>query len=300
MGKQEGVDELFEGRHFDREVIILCVRWYLRFKLSLRDLAEMMAERGLSLAHTGSVANLCPVPCRTYDPGRFGSGSPTVIDFKGSHFEREIVLWGVRWYVAYPISDRQLEEMMEERGVEVDHSTLSRWVLKYVPLLEQAFRMLKRRVGGSWRMDETDVRTRGQWKYLYRAIDKAGNTVDFLLTAKRDRKAALRFLCKATGQHGTPAKITIDQSGANTAAIESYNAAHDTEVEIRQVKYLNNVVEQDHRAIERQLRPMMGCKSFGSAAVTLAGIQLMHMIRKGQLTAAGRLRPANQFYSLAS
>ena len=237
MGKQEGVDELFEGRHFDREVIILCVRWYLQFKLSLRDLAEMMAERGLSLAHTGSVANLCPVPCRTYDPGRFGSGSPTGIDFKSSHFEREIVLWGVRWYVAYPISDRQLEEMMEERGVEVDHSTLSRWVLKYVPLLEQAFRMRKRRVGGSWRMDETDVRTRGQWKYLYRAIDKAGNTVDFLLTAKRDRKAALRFLCKATGQHGTLAKITIDQSGANTAAIESYNAAHDTEVEIRQVKY---------------------------------------------------------------
>ena len=141
----------------------------------------------------------------------------------------------MRWYVAYPISDRQLEEMLEERGVEVDHSTLSRWVLKYVPLLEQAFRMLKRRVGGSWRMDETDVRTRGQWKYLYRAIDKAGNTVDFLLTAKRDRKAALHLLYKATGQHGTPAKITIDQSGANTAAIESDNAAHDTEVEIRQV-----------------------------------------------------------------
>jgi putative transposase len=223
-----------------------------------------------------------------------------VIDFKGSHFEREIVLWGVRWYVAYPISDRQIEEMMEERGVEVDHSTLNRWVLKYVPLLEQAFRVRKRRVGGSWRMDKTDVRTKGRWKYLYRAVDKAGNTVDFLLTAKRDRKAALRFLYKTTGQRGTPAKITIDQSGANTAAIESYNAAHDTEVEIRQVKYLNNVVEQDHRATKRQVRPMMGFKSFRSAAVTLAGIKLMHMIRKGQLTAAGRLRPANQFYSLAS
>ncbi len=110
----------------------------------------------------------------------------------------------------------------------------------------------------------------------------------------------MRLLYKATGQHGTPAKITIDQSGANAAAIESCNAAHDTEVEIRQVKYLNNVVEQDHRAIKRQVRPMMGFKSFWSAAVTLAGIELMHMIRKGQLTAAGRLRPANQFYSLAS
>jgi putative transposase len=171
-----------------------------------------------------------------------------------------------------------------------------RW---YVPLLEQAFRVRKRRVGGSWRMDETDVRTKGQWKYLYRADDKAGNTVDFLLTAMRDRKAALRFLYKAVRQRGTPAKITIDQSGANTAAIESYNAAHDTEVEIRQVKYLNNVVEQDHRAIKRQVRPMMGFKSFWSAAVTLAGIELMHMIRKGLLRAAGRLRPANQFYSLA-
>jgi putative transposase len=223
-----------------------------------------------------------------------------VIDFKGSHFEREIVLWGVRWYVAYPISYRQLEEMMEERGVEVDHSTLNRWVLKYVPLLDQAFRVRKRRVGGSWRMDETYVRIRGQWKYLYRAVDKAGNTVDFLLTAKRDRKAALRFLYKAAGQHGTPAKITIDKSGASTAAIESYNAEHDTEVEIRQVKYLNYVVvEQDHRGIKRQVRPMMGFKSFWSAVVTLAGIELMHMIRKRQLKAAGRLRPASQFYSLA-
>ena len=140
----------------------------------------------------------------------------------------------------------------------------------------------------------------GQWKYLYRAVDKAGNTVDFLLTAKRDRKAALRFLCKAIGQHGAPAKITIDKSTANTAAIENYNSEHDTKIELRQVKYLNNVVEQDHRAIKRKVRPMMGFKSFWSASVTLAGIELMHMIRKGQLKATGRLRPAQQFYSLAT
>jgi putative transposase len=222
-----------------------------------------------------------------------------MIEFKGSHFERDVILWGVRWYVAYPISYRQLEEMMAERGVEVDHATLNRWVLKYVPMLEQEFRTRKRAVGPSWRLDETYVRVKGAWKYLYRAVDKAGATVDFLLTAKRDRKAALRFLRKANGHHGTPEKITIDKSGANTAAIESYNAEHETDIEIRQVKYPNNIVEQDHRAIKRLVRPMMGFKAFWSAAVTLAGIEIMHMIRKGQLRAAGKLRPAQQFYSLA-
>ena len=190
--------------------------------------------------------------------------------------------------------------MMEGRGVEVDHSSLNRWVLKYAPLLDRAFRARKRRVGGSWRMDETYVRIRGQWKYLYRAVDKAGATVDFLLTARRDRKAALRLLCKAIGQNGVPAKITIDKSWTNTAAIASYNLEQDAEIELRQVKYLNNVVEQDHRAIKRQVRPMMGFKSFWSVAVTLACIELMHMIRKGQLKAAGCLCPAQQFYSLGA
>src|ERR1700758_4193739 len=105
------------------------------------------------------------------------TGRSTVVEFKGSHFEREIILWGVRWYVAYPISYRQLEEMMEERGVEVDHSSLNRWVLKDVPLLDKALQGRKRQVGGSWRMDEAYVRIRGRWKYLYRAVDKAGDTV---------------------------------------------------------------------------------------------------------------------------
>ena len=170
-----------------------------------------------------------------------------MIEFKGSHFEREVILWGMRWYVAYPISYRQLEEMTQERGVEVDHSTLNRWVVKYVPLLDEQFRERKRPVGSSWRMDETYVRIKGVWKYLYRAVDKAGATVDFLLTAKRDRKAALRFLRKAIGRDGTPEKITIDKSGAHTAAIESYNKDHKAGIEIRQVKYsttsLNKITE---------------------------------------------------------
>ena len=222
-----------------------------------------------------------------------------MIEFKGSHFERDVILWGVRWYVAYPISYRQLEEIMEERGVEVDHSTLNRWVIKYVPMLDKQFRARKRPVGSSWRMDETYVRVKGAWKYLYRAVDKAGATVDFLLTAKRDCKAALRFLRKAIRCNGTPEKITIDESGANTAAIESHNKEHKAGIEIRQIKYLNNIVEQDHRAIKRLTRSMLGFKSFWSAAVTLAGIELMHMIRKGQWLITGELCPARQFYSLA-
>ena len=199
-----------------------------------------------------------------------GDGRAAVmIEFKGSHFERDVILWGVRWYVAYPISYRQLEEMMDERGVEVDHSTLNRWVLKYVPLLETQFCARKRSVGSSWRLDETYVKVKGVWKYLYRAVDKAGATVDFLLTAKRDCKAALRFLRKAIRCNGTPEKITIDKSGANAAAIGSYNTDHKAGIEMRQIKYLNNIVEQDHRAIKRQIRPMLGFKSFWSAAVTL-------------------------------
>jgi putative transposase len=221
------------------------------------------------------------------------------MDFKGSHFERDIVLWGVRWYVAYPISHRQLEEMMGERGVEVDHSTLNHWILKYVPLLEKEFAAHKRSVGSSWRLDETYVRIKGKWTYLYRAVDKVGATVDFLLTAKRDRKAALRFLRKASDRHGVAAKITIDKSGANTAAIESFNADYETEIETRQVKYLNNLVEQDHRVIKRMTRPMLGLKSFWSAVITIAGIEIMHMIRKSQMRSRGTLCPAEQFYSLA-
>jgi putative transposase len=148
-------------------------------------------------------------------------------------------------------------------------------------------------------IEKTYVRVKGAWKYLYRAVDKAGTTVDFLLTAKLDRKAALRFLRKAIKWNGTPEKITIDKSGANTAAIESHNAETEAGIEIRQIKYLNNIVEQDHRAIKRLVRPMLGFKSFRSAAVTLAGIEFMHIIRKGQLQTTGEVCPARQFYSLA-
>jgi transposase-like protein len=116
------------------------------------------------------------------------------MNFKGSHFEKEIILWGVRWYVAYPISYRQLEEMMGEREVAVDHATLNRWVIKYAPEVEKQFRRHQRSVGRSWRLDETYVKIKEKWAYLYRAVDKEGHTIDFLLTPTRDRDAAEAFL----------------------------------------------------------------------------------------------------------
>src|SRR5947208_2526677 len=140
------------------------------------------------------------------------------IDFKGAHFPPEVILMGVRWYVAYPLSTRHVEELMEERGVEVDHSTINRWVIKYSPQLEEAFHRRKRQVWVSWRMDETYIKVKGQWRYLYRAVDKQGQTIDFLLTKERDEQAAKRFLTKAIRRHGVPEKITIDGSAANEAS----------------------------------------------------------------------------------
>jgi putative transposase len=156
-------------------------------------------------------------------------------------------------------------------------------------------------VGGSWRMDETYIKVKGVWKYLYRAVDKKGKTVDFLLAARRDKAAALRFLDKAMKASGVPDKVTLDKSGANKAAMDEINARGEAPVIIRQVKYLNNIVEQDHRAIKRVTRPMLNFKSFRSAKSVLAGIELMHMICKGQLLLEGctELSFADQFYALA-
>jgi len=225
------------------------------------------------------------------------------ISFKGAHFPQDIILMGVRWYVAYPLSYRHVEELMEERGVPVDHATIQRWVVKYSPQMEDAFHRRKRPVWVSWRMDETYIRVKGQWYYLYRAVDKHGQTIDFLLTEHRDEEAALRFLKKAIRRHGVPEKITIDGSAANEAAIKSYNEEHGTAIAIRKVKYLNNIVEQDHRAVKRVTRPMLGFKSFEAAQDTLVGIELMHMIRKKQMVVAARdegLTAAELFCSLAA
>ena len=225
------------------------------------------------------------------------------VNFKGAHFPQAIILTCPRWYVAYPLSTRHVEELMQERGGSIDYSTVNRWVIKYSPQLEEAFHHRKRPAGRSGRMDETYIRVKGEWRYLYRAVDKQGQTIDFLLTEQRAQEAALRFLRKAIRRPGVPEKITIDGSEANAVAIKRYNEEHGTAIIIRQVKYPNNLVEQDHRAITRVTRPMLGFKALEAAQNTLVRIELMHMLKKQQMmveTGGEGLTAAEQFYALAA
>ncbi|CDL86739.1 IS6 family transposase [Xenorhabdus cabanillasii] len=224
--------------------------------------------------------------------------------FKRLHYPTDIMAQCVRWYLAYALSLRNLEEMMVERGIDVDHSTLHRWVTRLVPLLDNAFRRHKRPVGRRWRMDETYIKIKGQWKYLYRAVDTGGQTIDFLLTANRDAAAALRFFRKAIRHHGEPEMVTIDKSSANTAALEALNRGKPEEeaIVVRQNKYLNNLIEQDHRNIKRRIRSMLGFKSFRRTQTLLAGIEIVSMLRKGQyFQPTGKpLSPAAMFYHLVA
>jgi len=216
------IEDLFKGRHFDREIIILCVRWYLRFKLSFRDLVEMMVERGISLAHT----------------------------------------------------------------------TIMRWIQRYVPDFERRWNRFACRAGASWRVDETYVKIKGRWTYLYRAVDKEGKTVDFLLRAKRDVAAAKAFLRRAFKRQGRlPHKITLDGYQASHRAAKEVLGEYSRrkQSKIRSSNYLNNLIEQDHRSIKLRLGPMLGLKRFRCASITIAGIELMHRIRKGQFK-LGKLR----------
>jgi putative transposase len=159
-----------------------------------------------------------------------------MVSFKGAHFVKDMILTCVRRYVAYPLSYRQVEELMQERGMSVDHVAINRWVVKYSPQLEATFHCRKRPVWLSCRMDETYIKVKGQWRSLYRALDTSGQTIDFLLTEQRDEQAATRFLTKAIRRHGVPEKIIIDGSEANAAAIRGFNEAHGTAIIIRPVK----------------------------------------------------------------
>ena len=228
-----------------------------------------------------------------------------MINFKGRHFKKIIILMSVRWYVAYALSYRDIEELMAERGLKVDHATINRWVIKYAPLLETEFyRRHKHNVGSSWRMDETYIKVKGKWCYLYRAVDKSGATIDFLLSQNRDELAAKRFFYKTIERSGQPKKITIDKSksDANNVALKSINKilTPSEKIEIRKIKYLNNIVEQDYRFIKRIVKPMMEFKALQSAHATLIGIELHHMLRKHQHNDAANLPAFEQFYALSA
>ena len=204
--------------------------------------------------------------------------------FKGRHFDQEIVVLCVRWYLSFKLSFRDLVAMMRERGISLAHTTILRWVQHYSPEFEKRWKRYARSVGGSWRMDETYVRVRGEWMYLYRSVDKAGKTVEFLLSRKRDVNAAKVFLRKAMKGQRTPTKITLDAYAASHRAVADLKDAGELpkRVQVRTSKYLNNIVEQDHRRVKQRLRPMLGLKSFRTAARVISGIELAEKIKKGQ------------------
>ncbi len=211
--------------------------------------------------------------------------------FKGRQFTAEVILWAVRWYLMFPISYRDLELMLADRGVEVDHTTIFRWIQAYAPELEKRIRPHLRPCDGSWRVDETYVKVKGRWMYLYRAVDSRGQTIDFLLSAKRDAEAAKRFFRKAPGQPHTadPRTITVDKNPAYPKAVAAMK--RDGELwrfsRLRQAKVLNNIVEQDHRHLKRLIRPGLGFGGFRTARRTLAGYEAMAMVRKGQVREIG-------------
>jgi len=208
--------------------------------------------------------------------------------FKHRHFQYDIIIWAVRWYCKYGISYRELEEMLCERGVEVDHTTIYRWVQRYAPEIEARLKWYWRpRSGVSWQVDETYIKVKGKWVYLYRAIDKYGRTVDFYLSSRRNAKAAKRFLGKALRglkEWGKPPTINTDKAPAYGDAIRQLKEEGKCpeDVKHRQIKYLNNRVEADHGKLKRLINPVRGFQSMKTAYATIKGFEVMYMFKKGQ------------------
>ena len=225
-----------------------------------------------------------------------------MISFKGCQFPKPVILHAVYFYLRYSVSLRDLEEILAERGVIVDHATLNRWVTKFSPLIAIEAQKRKGKTANSWRMDETYIKVKGEWTYLYRAVDRDGKTLDFMLSEKRDTAAATKLFASALSNNGIPLRIVIDKSGANGAGIKEINKilkrfGCPTKISTVRSKYLNNIIEQDHRFIKRRTRPMLGFKSFDSAARTLEGIEVAQMIRKNQF--ASKASGFEQFAALA-
>ena len=210
-------------------------------------------------------------------------------DFKGRHFSGAVILWAVRWYCRYGISYRDLETMLAERGVDVDHSTIYRWVQRYAPEMEKRLRWYWKRptIWRSWRVDETYIKVKGRWTYLYRAVDRDGGTIDFYLSSTRNAKAAKRFLGKAlNGPKDWQKPLTINTDKAPTysiaiSALKKEGKLPDETLH-RQVKYLNNVIEADHGKLKQLIRPVRGFKSLKTAYATIKGFEVMRALKKGQ------------------
>lgn len=205
--------------------------------------------------------------------------------YKHHRYTHIIIQQAVYFKFRFSLSYRDIEELLAIRGVKVDHSTIQRWVFKFSKDIERNMNIRKKLVTDSWRLDETYIKVGGKDRYLYRAVDKQGKTIDFLLTKRRMKGSAQKFLNKAIGNNGKPRIINIDKSGANTAGIRTWNKRNMTseKIKIRRVKYLNNIVEQDHRSVKRRIAISTGFKEFESAQRTLAGIEIVHIIRKGQI-----------------
>ena len=207
--------------------------------------------------------------------------------FRGRHFQDEIIVLCLRWYLRYSLSYRDLEEMMAERGLSLDHSTIARWVLRYAPILSQRIRSEMRKPNRSWRMDETYVRVAGRWTYLYRAVDSEGNTIDFMLSPNRDLAAAKHFLQLALWRtrEVRPRVINVDGHPAYAGAIAQLkrSGALGRRCRCRPCPYLNNIIEQDHRFIKKRIVASLGFRSVEGAIRTVAGYEAMHVIRKGQI-----------------
>ena len=210
--------------------------------------------------------------------------------FKHRHFKYDIIIWAVRWYCKYCISYRDLEEMLTEKGVEVDHSTIYRWVQYYAPkILEKLKWYWKPKLGLSWRVDETYIKVKGKWAYLYQALDKDGNTIYFCLPSTRSINAAKRFLSKALRsipEHARPNTINTDKNQTYTRAIAKLQAEGLCSLALkhRQIKYLNNIIESDHGKLKRLIKPTLGSNQWNQLMPPSKVLKLCECLRKEDST----------------
>jgi transposase, IS6 family len=224
--------------------------------------------------------------------------------FKWRQSEPEVIVMAVGWYLRFSLSYRDVEELLVERGLDTDHVTVWRWVQRYAPELERRLRARLKSTNKSWRVDETFVRVKGKWAYLYRAVDSTGATIDFLLAAHRDADAAKRFFQKALGSpsHPPPRVINVDKCRCYPPAVKQLKKERQLRRRCRprQVQYLNNILEQDHRAIKRRVKASQGFRSFWGAWRTIAGYEAVNMIRKGQAKRVGKAEVERQLCLIAA